>query len=85
MFPSLLFDLRPNYGEVNEVMVTPSKGFMPVQLYSLLQTMQQATVDPHLCQRLLDTHTKSGSVSCGETAPFSWALVHTRFVFFLFF
>ena len=52
---------------------------MPALLYSLPLTMQQATVDLHLCQRLLDIHSKSGSVSCRETAPFSWVLVHTRF------
>ena len=31
---------------------------------------------PHLRQRPLDTHSKSGSASCGLTAPFSWVLVH---------
>ena len=31
----------------------------------------QATTNPHLGQRLPDTH--------GVTAPFSWVLVHTRF------
>ena len=40
---------------------------------------QQATTNPLLHWRLLDTHGKSGSVSCGGTAPFSWVLVHTRF------
>ena len=39
-------------------------------------TPQQATVDPHLRQRLTG---KSGSVSSGVTAPFLWVLVHTRF------
>ena len=34
-----------------------------------------ATVNPCLHWRLLDTHGKSGSVSCGVTAPFSWVLV----------
>ena len=34
---------------------------------------------PLLRWRLLDTHGKSGSVSCGGTAPFSWVLVHIRF------
>ena len=41
--------------------------------------LQQATTDPCLRWRLLDTTGKSGSVSCGDTAPFSLALVHTRF------
>ena len=39
-------------------------------------TLQQASTDPCICWRLLDTHGKSGSVSCGVTAPFSW---RTRF------
>ena len=34
----------------------PSKGLMPALLYSEPLTPQQATVDPCLCQRLLDTH-----------------------------
>ena len=49
-------------------------------LHSLLPTLQQAITDPHLSTR--DSWTplgKSGSVSCGITAPFSWVLVHTRF------
>ena len=37
---------------------------------------------PLTCASTGDTQTlkgKSGSVSCGVTAPFSWVLVHTRF------
>ena len=44
---------------------------------------------PQLCSRPPPTHAsagdswtlpgKSGSVSCGVTAPFSWVLMHTRF------
>ena len=47
------------------------------------------TQHPQPCSRPPLTHAsagdswtfpaKSGSVSCGVTAPFSWALVHTRF------
>ena len=48
--PSLLFDLRPNYGGG-----PPSKGPMDALLHSP-PTLQQATSDPRLCQRLLDTH-----------------------------
>ena len=36
-------------------------------------TLQQATTNPRLCQRLPDTHRQ---VSCGVTVPFSWVLVH---------
>ena len=40
-------------------------------------TPQQATVDPHLCQKLPNI-CKSNSVSCGVTAPFFLVLVHTK-------
>ena len=52
---------------------------MHVLLCSVLPTRQWATTDSHLPWRLLDTYSKSGSVSCGVTAPFSWVLVHTTF------
>ena len=42
-------------------------------------TLQQATANPHLHWRLWTLTGKSGSVSCGVTAPFSWVLVCTRF------
>ena len=48
-------------------------------LHSVPPALQQATADPHLCPRLWTLTGKSGSVSCGITAPFFWALVHTRF------
>ena len=51
-----MFGLRPNYGRVNE-----GKGDLPqkdlcTHLYSVLLTLQQAAVKPHLRWRLLDTH-----------------------------
>ena len=46
---------------------------MHVLLQSLPPTLQQATSNPRLQQRLLDTHRQ---VSCGVTVPFSWVLVH---------
>ena len=46
---------------------------MHVLLHSVPPTLQQATTDPHLHQRLPDTHRQ---VSCGVTVPFSWVLVH---------
>ena len=64
--PSLLFDLRPNYGG--------GKGPMQALLHSVSPTLQQASAR--------DSWTlmgKSGSVSCGVTAPFSWVLVNTKF------
>ena len=78
--PSLLFYLRPNYGGGSE-----DNG-------GLLQNapcMHCYTQYPHPCSRPLLTHTsardswtltgKSGSVSSGVTALFSWDLVFTRF------
>ena len=78
--PSLLFDLRPNYGGSNED---------NVDLLQKIPFMHCCTQCPQPCSRLLPTHAsvrdfwtlscKSGSVSCGVTAPFSWVLVHTSF------
>ncbi|CAI9175305.1 unnamed protein product [Rangifer tarandus platyrhynchus] len=48
-------------------------------LLSVSLTLQQATVDPHLHQRLPDTQRPFGCLSCGVTAPLSWVLVGTRF------
>ena len=72
--PSLLFDLRPNYGGGNE-----DKG-------DLLQKdpcIHCYTQSPQPCSRPPLAHTSAGdswtltgrsqSVSCGVTAPFSWS------------
>ena len=53
--PSLLFDLRPNYGEVMKIWQPPSKGPMHALLHSVPLTLQQATANPCLCWRLLAT------------------------------
>ena len=63
--PSLLFDLRPNYGGGNE-----DNGAQPC---SRLALTHASTGDSWTLMG------ESGSVSCGVTAPFSWVLVHTRF------
>ena len=78
--PSLLFDLRPNYGGGNE-----DNG----NRLQKIPCMHCCTQCPQPCSRPPPTHTstrdswtlagKSGSVSCGVTVPFSWVLVHTRF------
>ena len=60
--------------EVMKIMVTPFKRSHHALLHSVPPTLQQATTDPCLH---LDSWTltgKSGSVSCGVTAPFSWVL-----------
>ena len=42
--------------ELMKIMVPPSKGPMYTLLHSVVRTLQQATSDPHLRWRLLDTH-----------------------------
>ena len=78
--PSRLFDLRPNYGGRNE-----DSG----DLLLKVPCMHCHTQCPWPCSRPLPTHAsavdswtltgKSGSLSCGVTAPFSWVLVCTKF------
>ena len=77
---SLLFDLRPNYGGGKE-----DNGDL-LQKVPCRHCYSQC---PQPCSRPTPTHAssgyswtllgKSGSVSCGVTAPFSWVLVHMRF------
>ena len=74
--PSLLFDLRPNY-EDNEG--PPSKGPVQALPCSVPPALQQASADPRLCQRLLDTHGQVWVSLLGVTAPFSWVLVCSKF------
>ena len=78
--PSLLFDLRPNYGEGNE-----ENGDL---LQNILCT-HFCTQCPRPCSRSPLTHVptgdswtltgKHGSVSCGVLVPLSWVVVHTKF------
>ena len=78
--PSLLFDLKSNYGGDNE-----DNG----DLLQKVLCMHCNTQHPQPCSRPPPTHAsaraswaltgKSGSASFGVTAPFSWVLVHTRF------
>ena len=78
--PSMLLDLRQNYGGGNE-----DNG----NLLQKVPCMHCCTQCLQPCIRPSPTHAStgdswtlmgmSGSVSCGVTAPFSWVLVHTRF------
>ena len=54
--PSLLFTWGQTMVEVMKTMATSSKKLMHVLLHSEPPTLQQATADPQLCWRLLDTH-----------------------------
>ena len=82
--PSLLLDLRPNYGGGNE-----DNDY----LLQKVPCMHCCTQCSRTYSRPLPTYAsirgswsltdKSESVSCGVIAPFFWVLVHTRFCFFL--
>ena len=48
---------------------------MSVLLHSLPPTLEQASANPRLHQRLPDTG-NSRAVFCGVTAPFFWVLMH---------
>ena len=65
--------------EVMKIMETYFKSPMQALLHSVPPTLQQATADPRLCRDSWTLPGKSGSVSCGVTASFSWVLVCTRF------
>ena len=56
--PSLLFDLRLNYGGGNEDNDNLPQKVLCTLLHSVSPTLQQATTDPCLCSRFLDTHGK---------------------------
>ena len=78
--PSLLFDLRPNYGGGNEDNGDFLQKVPPAALpHSMPWTLQQATIDPASVEDSLTLTEKSGSGSCQVAAPFSWVLVRTRF------
>ena len=78
--PSLLFDLRPNYGGSNAdngdlLQKVPGMHCCPLCL-------QPCSRPPLTHASTGDSWTltgKSGLVSCGVSTPFSWILVHTRF------
>ena len=78
--PSLLFDLRPNYGGDNE-----DNGNLLQKvpcMHCCTQCHQPRSRPPSTHSSARDSWTlmvKSGSVSCEVTSPLSWALVHTRF------
>ena len=62
--------------EVMKIMTISSKRFMHTLLHSVPQTLQQATTIHGSARDSWTLTGKSGSVSCGVTAPFSWVLVH---------
>ena len=64
--------------EVMKIMVTFKRSHACTAPLSASHWVQQATADPWLCWRHRDLTAKSGSVSLGVTAPFSWVLVCIR-------
>ena len=80
--PSLLFDLRLKYSggkEDNDDLLQE----VPCR-HCCTQGPQQYSRPPPTHTSAGDSWTltgKSGSVSCGVTVPFSWVLVHRRFLF----
>ena len=64
--------------EVMKIMATSFRSHACTDALSA-PTLQQATIDPHLSHRLWTLMGKSGSISCGIIAPFSWDVVYTRF------
>ena len=73
--PSLLFDLRPNEDNGDLLQKVPG-------IHCHTQGSRPCTRPPLTHTYTRDSWTlkgKSGSVSCGVTAPFSWVLVHIRF------
>ena len=69
---SLLLGLRPSLVEVIKTMATSFKSLMRALLLSVPLTHAPAGDSWTLA-------VKSGSASCGLTAPFSWVLVRTTF------
>ena len=78
---SLLFDLRPNYGGGNE-----DNGDLLLKvpcMHCCIQCSQPCRRPPQSQASAGDSWTllgKSGSVSCGVTAPFSWSWCTQGFV-----
>ena len=77
--PSLLFDLRPNYGGGNEDNGTSFKRFHAGSAALNAPDAAAGPIDPRLRRASWTVMGQSGSVSHGVTAPFSWVLAHTRF------
>ena len=77
--PSRLFDRGQTMVEVMKIMVASFKGSRACTAALCAPNPAAGHHDPRLHWRPLGTHGKSGPVSCGVTAPFSWVLLCTRF------
>ena len=84
--PSLSSGLRPNYGKGDGSRLMTSfkmtyASFLRLSglLYSVPLTPRQVTVFPRVQWDSQTFKGKSGSITRGIAAPFSWVLVYTRF------
>ena len=65
--PSLLLDLRPNYGGAMKTMATSFKRSQACTAVLSAPSLQQATANPRILRRLLDTHGQVWvSLFCGH-------------------
>ena len=69
--------------EVMKITVASSKGPMQALLYSVPPTLQKASVEPRLHQRLLATHRQVWVNLFGFTVPFSSSWCSQGFVYAL--
>ena len=74
VFPYCYLTWGQTMVEIMRIMETSFKRSHDALLHSVPPALQQPP-PTRLCRRLLG---RSGSVSCGVTAPFSWTLGHTR-------
>ena len=64
--------------EVMEIMATSFKRSMRALLHSTPLTLPQATANPRLCRKLLDTHGQVWVSFLWDHCSFLLVMVHTR-------
>ena len=79
LFPPCSLTWDQTMVKVMRIMATSFSGSHAPTATLNASNPAQAPANPCLCQRLLTLTGKSGPVSCGVTAPFSWVLVLTGF------
>ena len=79
VFPLCFLTRGQTMVEVVKIMATSFKRSHDALLHSVPPALQQATADPCLPRDSWTLTGKSGALSRGVTAPFSWVLMWTRF------
>ena len=79
VFPPCCLTWGQTMVEVMRIMATSFKRSHDALLHSVPPALQQATADPCLPRDSWTLTGKSGALSRGVTAPFSWVLMWTRF------